>query len=176
MKDSTFVQSIAGTKAKSAVAKANPNPNPKPKPKTKVASSSFNPDDAIPLIPCQESNEDVYNNLYQPKSSVLRSTTVSSIWEGSGIFFTNYMNRNYLPHTQRRVSELRAFVYLSRPGQSVLTQMKGVCDVLLLAILNNRPFQCASRRALLTYRLRQSAAPSFLRLAALLSHLPHLPS
>ena len=148
MQDSTFVQSIAGTKAKSAVAKSNSNPNskpkpkPKPKPKTNVASTSFNPDDTIPPVQCQASSEDIYNNLYQPKSSVLRSTSMSSTWEGSGIFFTNYMNRNYLPRIQRHLGELRPFVYLSRPDQSVLTQMKGACDVFLLAILNNRPFQC----------------------------------
>lgn len=145
------MQSVGGTKAKSAIAKANSKP--KPKPKTNVASTSFNPDDAIPPVPCQESNDEIYGDLYQPKSSVLRSTSVLGTWEGSGIFFTNYMNRNYLPRVQRRLSELRAFVYLSRPGQSVLTQMKGVCDVLLLAILNNRPFQCT----LSLNRIRSSA-------------------
>ena len=176
MQDSTFAHTVKTTKAKSSKPKSNANPNskpkPKPKPKPKAISMIVNEDDHIAPVQCKESNPSIYREFYQPRSSILRSAVVLTNWEGSGIFFTNYMNRNYLPRMRKQLADIRVLAYLSRPGQSIQTQMKGVCDVLLLAILNNRPFKCSSFSSLFTRRLRQSPPAAFLRHRSPQPHLP----
>lgn len=57
--------------------------------------------------------------------------------------FKEYMNNVFIPHQQQHsLNTTTQIIYLKRGTTGIAGQMSGMCDVLLLAILNNRVFQC----------------------------------
>ena len=154
----------------SSTSKANVKPKPNP-PQTKTNQKPIDSrfqEKFVPSVKCVESSPNIYTKFYKPGSTELRSASVAKRWEGSGMFFTSFMTNKYIPQVQKSSTSNNAFVFLSKPNQSIISQIKGACDVLLLAILNKRPFKCSHCTPLSHLsRLRQSASPPFLQLPPL---------
>ena len=56
--------------------------------------------------------------------------------------FVNFMNLKYLPRYEKEIAETQSQIIYQKAGSCGITaQMYGVCDSLLLGILNDRLFQ-----------------------------------
>lgn len=56
--------------------------------------------------------------------------------------FVKFMNLNYLPRFEKEMAETQSQIIYQKAGNTgIVNQMYGVCDSLLLGILNDRLFQ-----------------------------------
>ena len=63
-------------------------------------------------------------------------------WITGPEMFVDFMNLNYLPRFEKEMAETQSQIIYQKAGSiGIATQMYGVCDSLLLGILNDRLFQ-----------------------------------
>lgn len=87
-----------------------------------------------------------HDKYYSQSSTVSTKSDSYSKWISGSLFFISYMNNQYV-HVQKRISEDRMnlknhLVFAAESSDSVVKQIYGVCDSLLVALLNGRSFQC----------------------------------
>lgn len=83
------------------------------------------------------------DEYYAPRSTaprVLRKPKTQ--WISGPETFVNFMNKQYLPRFQQEMEiTTNQIIYQKAGTVGIANQMYGVCDTLLLGILNNRLFQ-----------------------------------
>lgn len=87
-----------------------------------------------------------HDKYYVQSSTASMKSDSYSKWISGSLFFISYMNNQYI-HVQKRISEDRMnlknhLVFAAESSDSVVKQIYGVCDSLLVALLNGRSFQC----------------------------------
>lgn len=80
--------------------------------------------------------------VYLPHSTVPRNAmTVRSHWNSGSEQFINYMNKQFIPFQAQHTNDSNPIIYVKRGTTGIAGQMRGVCDVLLLSIIHQRPFK-----------------------------------
>lgn len=98
-----------------------------------------------------DDNQVLYDNFdhgkyYGKLSTVPVKTDSYSKWIGGSLFFTSYMNNQYV-RVQKKINKdqtnlKKHLVFAAKNSDSIVKQIYGVCDSLLVALLNGRSFQC----------------------------------
>ena len=85
-----------------------------------------------------------YRSYYRHNSFVpINISDPVTEWISGSSQFIHYMNTVFIPNQKKNIlNQNKLIVYAKRGTTGIAGQMSGMCDVLLLAILNNRVFQC----------------------------------
>lgn len=85
-----------------------------------------------------------YRSYYRRDSFVpINISRPNTKWISGSSQFVDYMNTVFIPEQEQNVKNRKnVIVYMKRGTTGIAGQMSGMCDVLLLAILNRRAFQC----------------------------------
>ena len=107
-----------------------------------------------------------YRSYYRQNSFVpINISDPISEWISGSSQFRQYMNTVFLPQQKKHILDRdKLIVYAKRGTTGIAGQMSGMCDVLLLAILNNRVFQCLRVCNSSLSRLRTSCSSSFFQI------------
>ena len=85
-----------------------------------------------------------YRSYYRRNSFVpINISDPITGWISGSSQFIRYMNTVFIPNQKKNIlNQNKLIVYAKRGTTGIAGQMSGMCDVLLLAILNKRVFQC----------------------------------
>ena len=84
-----------------------------------------------------------YNRFYQPGSTLPRNIPIPvTKWKSGHRSFKSYMRNVYIPMLIDHTNDTNPIVYIKHGTVGIAGQMCGICDGLLLSILNNRTFKC----------------------------------
>lgn len=85
------------------------------------------------------------HKFYRKGWTISNKMSSPSKWTSGPYYFSNYMNGDFKSRQLNNTESMNnLLVYVANTTQSVVSQIMGVCDSLLLALFNERQFQCIS--------------------------------